>query len=99
MALRFLADESCDGRILCALRSSGHDVFAVGEMCPGISDSEVIRRATGEGHGGVLLLRYPFPLALRISEELVRLVNARGAVLDKAFVVLQPGRVRIFPTT
>lgn len=119
MGLRFLADESCDGGIVAALRAAGCDVLSVGESSPGISDEEVIRRATsegrilltedkdfgqlvyaaGEGHTGVILLRYPFPLAPRIGSELARLIGQRADSLTSSFAVMQPGRTRIYRKT
>lgn len=41
-AIRFLADESCDFAVVRALRAAGHDVKAIVEVCPGISDEEVM---------------------------------------------------------
>jgi hypothetical protein len=40
--MRFLADESCDFRVVRALRASGHDVTAVVEVSPGADDEHVI---------------------------------------------------------
>lgn len=47
--MRFLADESCDFRVVRALRAAGHDVMAVIETAPGTDDSAVIDMAVGEG--------------------------------------------------
>ena len=52
--------------------------------------------ASGHGHHGVILLRYPFALASNIAHELARLIQDRGLSLQKSFVVLQPGKIRIF---
>ena len=46
--MRFLADESCDFAVVRALRKAGHDVKAVAEMSPGISDEEVAMQSAGE---------------------------------------------------
>ena len=46
--MRFLADESCDFRVVRALRAAGHDVVAVMEVMPGASDEAVIALAVGE---------------------------------------------------
>lgn len=46
--MRFLADESCDFAVVRALRKAGHNVKAVAEMSPGISDEEVAVLAAGE---------------------------------------------------
>jgi predicted nuclease of predicted toxin-antitoxin system len=40
--MRFLADESCDFRVIRALRAAGHDVMAVIENAPGAEDDAVI---------------------------------------------------------
>jgi Domain of unknown function (DUF5615) len=37
--MRFLADESCDFRVVRALRAAGHDVTAAIELVPGAADS------------------------------------------------------------
>jgi hypothetical protein len=36
--MRFLADESCDFRVVRALRAAAHDVKAVMELAPGAAD-------------------------------------------------------------
>jgi predicted nuclease of predicted toxin-antitoxin system len=46
--MRFLADESCDFAIVCALREAGHDVLAVTEISPGAEDTDVIKLAIRE---------------------------------------------------
>jgi len=46
--MRFLADESCDFAVVKALRKAGHDVKAIAEMSPGISDEEVAMQSAGE---------------------------------------------------
>jgi uncharacterized protein with PIN domain len=45
----FLADESCDFRVVRALRAAGHDVTSVLEMIPGADDEAVIALARREG--------------------------------------------------
>jgi len=40
--VRFLADESCDFRVVGALRRAGHDVVAVCEESPGLPDEEIL---------------------------------------------------------
>jgi predicted nuclease of predicted toxin-antitoxin system len=47
--MRFLADESCDFRIVRALRTAGHDVTAVIEAAPGATDGEIFEKAEREG--------------------------------------------------
>ena len=51
--------------------------------------------ASGHGHCGVIFLRYPFPLAAHIAENLAALVKRQGAALSSAFVVIRPGSIRI----
>jgi predicted nuclease of predicted toxin-antitoxin system len=46
--MRFLADESCDFRVVRALRAAGHDVMAVVEAAPGAPDIAVIDLAVRE---------------------------------------------------
>lgn len=43
-----LADESCDFRVVRALRAAGHDVSAVIELMPGADDATVIDIAVRE---------------------------------------------------
>jgi hypothetical protein len=43
--MRFLADESCDFAVVCALRAAGHDVRAVKEICFGAPDEMVMQLA------------------------------------------------------
>jgi predicted nuclease of predicted toxin-antitoxin system len=51
--------------------------------------------ASGRGHCGVVLLRYPFPLAARVATTLVALVREHGESLAGSFVVVRPGGARI----
>jgi predicted nuclease of predicted toxin-antitoxin system len=46
--MRFLADESCDFRVVRTLRAAGHDVTAVLEESPGAEDEAVIALARRE---------------------------------------------------
>jgi len=46
--MRLLADESCDFRVVRALRAAGHDVMAVLEVAPGADDGVVIELAVRE---------------------------------------------------
>lgn len=46
--MRFLADESCDYRVIRALRADGHDVVAVIDVAPGADDAAVIDMAVLE---------------------------------------------------
>ena len=47
--MNFLADESCAGPVIEALRNAGHDVTAVAEIAKGASDEQVLEFALGEG--------------------------------------------------
>ncbi len=46
--MRFLADESCDFAVVRALRSTGHDVFAVSEFQRRSVDEELMEMAYTE---------------------------------------------------
>ena len=116
--MRLLADESCDGGIVRALRQAGHDVLAVCESHSGAPDNLVISiavaqgrvlvtedkdfgqlvYASGHGHTGVILLRYPFPLAGQMAGLLIPLLAVRAEVIQSSFVVVQPGKTRIIKT-
>ena len=44
-----MADESCAGPVIRALRVAGHNVLAIAESAPGARDEAVIARALAEG--------------------------------------------------
>ena len=46
--MRFLADESCAGRVVRALREAGHDVTSVRDTIRGASDKSVLDAALRE---------------------------------------------------
>ncbi len=46
--LRFLADESCDFAVVCALRQAGYDVLAVSEVTTRSDDLQLIKQAAIE---------------------------------------------------
>jgi predicted nuclease of predicted toxin-antitoxin system len=46
--MNFVADESCAGPVIRALREAGHDVVAIAEVAKGASDEEVLNRALNE---------------------------------------------------
>ncbi len=48
LTLRFLADESCDFAVVCALRVDGYDVLAVSEVMHRSDDRELIDFASRE---------------------------------------------------
>ena len=47
--MKFLADESCPGPAIRALREAGHDVIAIAETAAGATDEEVLDRSLIEG--------------------------------------------------
>ena len=114
--MRFLADESCDFAVLCALRAAGHDVQAVKEICSGAPDEIVMQLAVQEtrilptedkdfgqlvyaGSGlsvGVIFIRFPGNARQGMVKAVLELLDKAGDKLQGRFVVVQPGRVRIF---
>ena len=46
--MNFLADESCAGPVIRALRKAGHDVVATAEVAKGATDEQVLERALNE---------------------------------------------------
>jgi len=46
--MNFLADESCAGPVIRALREAGHDVVAIAEVAKGATDEQVLERAVNE---------------------------------------------------
>jgi len=116
-SVRFLADESCDFAVVRALRARGHDVRAVHEERPAISDDDVIAWAvhedriviaedkdfgylvhvSGARSVGVVLLRYPARSRAEMAEQVCDAIRQLEGRLRGAFVVLQPGKIRINP--
>ena len=47
--MKLVADESCAGPVIRALREAGHDVLVIAESATGASDEAVIARAFDEG--------------------------------------------------
>ena len=47
-----MADESCAGPVIRALRDAGHDVIAIAESATGASDETVIERAFNINQSG-----------------------------------------------
>jgi predicted nuclease of predicted toxin-antitoxin system len=47
--VEFVADESCAGPVIRALRDAGHDVIAIAEVAKGASDEVVVDRASDQG--------------------------------------------------
>lgn len=46
--MNLLADESCAGPVIRALREAGHDVVAIAEIAKGSTDEHVLERALSE---------------------------------------------------
>ena len=46
--MNFLADESCAGPVVRALRAAGHDVIAIAEVAKGMADEDVVECALEE---------------------------------------------------
>jgi predicted nuclease of predicted toxin-antitoxin system len=46
--MNFLADESCAGPVIRALREAGHHVVAIAEVAKGTTDEQVVERALKE---------------------------------------------------
>lgn len=46
--MNFVADESCAGPVIRALREAGHDVVAIAEVAKGATDEDVLDRALNE---------------------------------------------------
>ncbi len=46
--MNFLADESCAGPVIRALRDADHDVVAIAEVARGATDEQILERALNE---------------------------------------------------
>ena len=46
--MKFLADESCAGPVILALREAGPDVVAIAEIAKGATDEQVLELAVNE---------------------------------------------------
>jgi predicted nuclease of predicted toxin-antitoxin system len=46
--MNFMADESCAGPVIRALRDAGHDVVAIAEVARGATDEQVLEHALNE---------------------------------------------------
>jgi hypothetical protein len=86
-ALRFLADESCDFGVVKALRFEGYDVLAL--------DFGQLVFASQADSAGVILIRYPGNARKSLQEAVVNLVREQGKDIENAFVVMQPGHIRV----
>jgi predicted nuclease of predicted toxin-antitoxin system len=70
--MRFLADESCDGAVVRAMREAGHDVTSVRDTMRGASDRSVLDAALSERR-----------LLLTEDKDFGELVFARGDPLSE----------------
>jgi len=81
--MNFLADESCAGPVIRALREAGHDVVAISEVAKGAKDEDVLERALNEKR--VLITE---------DRDFGELVYARGRSSAGVMLVRFPGRAR-----
>jgi predicted nuclease of predicted toxin-antitoxin system len=81
--MNFLADESCAGPVIRALREAGHDVVAISEVAVGAADDEVLERALNEKR--VLITE---------DRDFGELVYARGRSSAGVILVRFPSRAR-----
>ena len=80
--MNFLADESCAGPVLRALREAGHDVIAIGEVARGTTDEQVLERALNERR------------VLTEDRDFGELVYARGRSSAGVILIRFPNRAR-----
>ncbi len=81
--LSFLADESCDFGVVRALRSEGHDVFAVAEMMSRSNDRELIDFAASEER-----------ILITEDKDFGWLVHVARAISNGVIFIRFPGRSR-----
>jgi predicted nuclease of predicted toxin-antitoxin system len=81
--MRFLADESCDFRVVQALRAAGHDVVTVAEFTQGAEDAALIDMATREQR-----------IFVTEDRDFGQLVYAAGTPTSGVILLRYPSRVR-----
>ena len=81
--MKFLADESCAGPVIRALRDAGHDVAAIAEVAKGAADEVVMDLALGERR-----------ILITEDSDFGELVYARGHSTAGVMLVRFPNRVR-----
>jgi predicted nuclease of predicted toxin-antitoxin system len=81
--MNFLADESCAGPVIRALREAGHHVVAISEVAKGAADEDVLDRAQNEKR--VLITE---------DRDFGELVYARGRSSTGVILVRFPSRAR-----
>jgi hypothetical protein len=84
-ALRFLEDGSCDFGVVKALRAEDKDF---GQL---VFASQV-------DSAGVILIRYPGNARKSLLQEaIIKMIREQGTEIQNAFVVMQPGQIRMRP--
>lgn len=81
--MRFLADESCDARIVRGLLRHGHDILAIADRECGASDERVIEIAVAEHR-----------ILLTEDKDFGQLVFAAGSRNSGVILVRAPARAR-----
>jgi hypothetical protein len=81
--MNFVADESCAGPVVRALREAGHDVVAIAEVAKGATDEEVLNRALNEKR-----------LLITEDRDFGELVYAHGLPSTGVILVRFPSRAR-----
>ena len=81
--MRFLADESCDFRVVRVLRTSGHDVIAVCDIAPRADDADIIELAAHDGR-----------IVLTEDKDFGQLVYAHGHPTSGVVFIRYPANAR-----
>ena len=81
--MNFLADESCAGPVVRALREAGHEVVAIAELASGATDEQVLERAVNEKR-----------VLIPEDRDFGELVYARGRSSAGVILVRIPSRAR-----
>jgi predicted nuclease of predicted toxin-antitoxin system len=101
--LRFLADEGCDFGVVRALRAAGYDDRQLIEQA-GLEGRILLTEDKDFGwlvfvshadSSGVILIRFPGNARQSLAQSVSQVVQEQGEALLGAFVVIQPGYVRI----
>jgi Domain of unknown function (DUF5615) len=88
--MRFLADENFLLDAVEVLRQNGHDVAWIRSDSPGISDPQVLERATA----GIILFRISAPSGLVVAEKVSRAIAMRDD-WNGHFSVVDDDKVRM----
>jgi len=83
-ALRFLEDGSCDFGVVKALLTEDEDF---GQLV----------FASQADSAGVILIRYPGNARKSLQEAITEMIREQGTEIQNAFVVMQPGQIRMRP--